>query len=329
MENLSKKLLISALMGMLLIVGLALWSDVRALAASMLSFEWAWLPLVLLLTLANYALRFVKWQAYLRCLKLAVPPGPSALVFLSGLLLSVTPGKLGELLKSALLKESYGVPVTTSAPIVFAERLTDFLALLLLTLIGFAGSGYGAGVIIGVAVFSLGVIAYLGSRRLSLATIRLFERLPVVGRHARKLEELYESVSCLIRPGPLVWTTLLSVFSWFLECVGFWIVLNGLPGVDAGLGTATFIYAFATIFGAVTMLPGGLFATEGSMVGLLQTVFVVVPDRALATAGTLLIRFCTLWFAVGVGAVAFVLYRWWRRGVVSSGSRAAGSTTAS
>lgn len=313
MTRLTRNLLLSLLLGTLLLVGLALYADVRDLSASVLTFDWAWLPVVLALTLGNYALRFAKWHAYLGCLDLAVPKGPSLVIFLSGLLLSVTPGKLGELLKSALLKESYGVAVTTSAPIVFAERLTDFLALLLLTLFGVMSSGYGATVIVATGATMGAILVFLASRRLSLGTIRLIERLPAVGRVAHKLEELYESVSRLIRPGPLVWTTLLSTVGWFLECVGFWLVLNGFPGVSAELGQATFIYAFATIFGAVTMLPGGLFATEGSMVGLLQEVFRIVPQRAVASAATLLIRFCTLWFAVIVGAIAFAFYRKWRR----------------
>ena len=313
MTRVSRNLLFSLLLGMLLLAGLALYADVSDLSASMLAFDWVWLPAVLALTLGNYLLRYVKWHSYLGCLDLAVPRGPSALVFLSGLLLSVTPGKLGELLKSALLKESYAVPVTTSAPIVFAERLTDFLALVLLSLFGVASSGYGVAVVVATAATMAVILLFLASRRLSLGTIRLIEKVPVVGRVARKLEELYESVSRLIRPWPLFWTTLLSTAGWFLECVGFWIVLNGFPGVTAGLGEATFIYAFATIFGAVTMLPGGLFATEGSMVGLLQTVFRIVPVAATASAATLLIRFCTLWFAVLVGAVAFGLYRRWRR----------------
>ena len=309
MNELGRRLLLSVVLGLLVLAGFALYTDVSDLTDTVLAFRWALLPLVLALVLGNYALRFVKWQSFLGYLGLRVPAGPSLLIFLSGLLLSVTPGKLGELLKSGLLRESYGVPVTTSAPVVFAERLTDFFALILLALFGVASFGYGAGVIVAVAAVSVAMVATIASRRLSLGMIRLLGRVPVVGKAAPKLEELYESTTKLIRPWPLLWTTLLSSVGWFFECVAFWIVLNGFPGVDAALSHATFIYAFATIFGAVTMLPGGLFATEGSMVGLLEKVFRVVPDGAIASAATLFIRFCTLWFAVGVGGVAFLLYR--------------------
>src|SRR5207244_1445227 len=75
------------------------------------------------------------------------------------------------------------------------------------------------------------------------------------------------------------------------------------------IGSATFIYAFATIFGAVTMLPGGLGATEGSLIGLTYTVFGLASTRAAATAAAMLIRFCTLWLAVFVGLAALGVLR--------------------
>ncbi len=85
-------------------------------------------------------------------------------------------------------------------------------------------------------------------------------------------------------------------------CIGFYYVLKGL-GIDVVVATATFIYAFATIFGAVTLLPGGIGTTEGSVTGLLVLQGVSVIDAA---ASTFVIRACTLWFAVAIGAAILV-----------------------
>ena len=65
-----------------------------------------------------------------------MPLFDSLLLFLSGFALTVTPGKVGEVLKSYLLRESFGQPIARTAPIVLAERLTDLIGLLLLTLLG-------------------------------------------------------------------------------------------------------------------------------------------------------------------------------------------------
>ncbi|MFT5434595.1 MAG: hypothetical protein ACI9OJ_005309, partial [Myxococcota bacterium] len=113
----------------------------------------------------------------------------------------------------------------------------------------------------------------------------------------------------LLRPAPLIGTTLLSAAAWFCECVGFYLVLHGIEGGNPDLGTCTFVYAFATIFGAVTMLPGGLGATEGSLIGMSYKLFGLAATRSGATAGALLIRFCTLWFGVFVGLIALSSFR--------------------
>mgnify|MGYP001587501305 FL=1 len=49
------------------------------------------------------------------------------------------------------------------------------------------------------------------------------------------------------------------------------------------------------------MLPGGLGATEAIMIGFLAKSGVAETE---ATAATLIIRACTLWFAVLVGGVS-------------------------
>ena len=92
----------------------------------------------------------------------------------------------------------------------------------------------------------------------------------------------------------------LGVASWFCEGLALWVIMDGL-GAHVSLMRSLPIYAAATLVGAVTALPGGLGGTEGSMVALLQQSGIA---RSAASAGTLLVRIATLWFAVAVGLVA-------------------------
>ena len=108
------------------------FGDVRQLTARLDGFHWGAFAAALALALANYVIRFARWQFYLRRQDVHVPVGDSALVFGAGLSLSITPAKLGELVKSYLLRELHDVPATRTAPIVVAERVTDLLALLVL-----------------------------------------------------------------------------------------------------------------------------------------------------------------------------------------------------
>jgi len=56
-----------------------------------------------MLTFAGFTLRFCRWQWYLGALGLRVDRLQSFVIYLSGFALTTTPGKVGELLRSAFL----------------------------------------------------------------------------------------------------------------------------------------------------------------------------------------------------------------------------------
>ena len=119
----------------------------------------------------------------------------------------------------------------------------------------------------------------------------------------------------------MLYTTALSVVGWGLECVAFYLVIGGFPEGAPVLLAAAFLYALTTILGAVSFLPGGLGVTDGSMAALLVTMG-MLPTESVAVAATCIIRFATLWFAVLVGFVAYLVFR---RKYGSVGAEAAGS----
>ena len=286
--------------------GLSLRAELGRVLEHLLAFRWIFLLPVLLLSLANYALRFVRWEFYLRELSIHIARKDSLSIFLAGLSMTITPGKAGELLKTLLLKEVCGTPLMRSASVILVERLTDFLALVLLAGIGI--STYypdqqkwlgllGACLVSGVAV--------LNSERLSLAILNFLRRLPGLSGLSARLEELWRAAHTLLSFRPLLLGVLLSTLAWLAECIGYFVVFNG-HGVQAGLNVCVFLYAFSTIVGVVS--PGGLVITDAS---LGEGALLLIPgmDPSLATAAAFVIRLCTLWFAVLVGSIALLRFQ--------------------
>lgn len=284
--------------------GFILYGDVGELSANLGAYAWWTFGAACGLALLNYALRFAKWHYYLRCLEIRVPVGESATIFLAGFVMSITPAKLGEVLKAALLRDRGRATIAESAPVVIAERLTDVVALVLLLCVGVFTYQMGGVVVVVAAALVLAFVVVVGSRRLMNAIIA---RLPV--RIRPKVSEAYASMARLVTPRPLAVGAVLSVAAWFAECAGFWVVCRGFPGAPSvSIEIATFIYALATLAGALSMLPGGLGVTEGSMAGMLQ-LMVAGFAKAPAVVATLLVRFATLWFAVAIGFVALAFFR--------------------
>jgi len=297
----------------LVLAGLSAWSDVDALAADLSRYRWGWFVWALVLAVGNFVLRYVRWEVYLRRLGIRVPGVESAAIFLSGFVASITPGKLGEVYKSFLLYERHGVSVMRTAPIVVAERLTDLVALVMLTAYGALALPGGIWFAVGGAAISGGLMLVTAVRPLGELFLRIARGLPGIRRLEPRLREAYESLWRLNRPGPLAAATVLGVVAWALEVGSLHAVLAGfVPSETMPAPETSFAYAAPTIAGAVALLPGGLGVTEASMTAILRQ---LSPGMALATAtaATILVRLATLWWATLVGALALVVLRMNRR----------------
>lgn len=308
--NLTRSILISAGLGLLVVIILGLVSDIRQVGQGFATFSWSALPAVIGFTLFNYLLRWLKWDYYLRRMNMGhgVNRTDSALLFTSGMVMAVTPGKIGEVLKSYLLKRINGTAISASAPIVLAERLTDGLAMLLLMALGLTFYPPAQPAFALLLVLSLAGILILQRRALFERSISLLERMPLGQRLAPRLSTMYTSLQELLDWRILLISTIISIVSWFGECVALYYVLLGL-GVSSGMYTllvSTFVFAASTLFGLVSFLPGGLGVSEASSTGLLA---LLVPMAAgPATVATIIIRFCTLWLGVSLGAIALAIF---------------------
>ncbi|CAN5925488.1 lysylphosphatidylglycerol synthase transmembrane domain-containing protein [soil metagenome] len=304
-----RKILYAMLLGVCVYFGLALYSGLGKIRDSLAIFHFETFIAACGLAFGNYFLRFLKWEFYLARLDIKhVPKLDSFLTFLSGFVLTVTPGKVGEVFKSLVLFETHDVPMTKTAPIVVAERATDVIgivALIVFGSLGFSGGLLWAG--IGAALV-LALVVTVGSKKLSMALIGLVGRMPGrIGKMAPKLEAAYESLATMLRFRNLIVPSLLSAAAWTLECLALWVILGGF-GQSTSIPLATFFYATSTLVGAIVPVPGGLGVTESALMGQMTEIGHV--EKGIATAAMILVRFATLWFAVLIG---FVALSWMKR----------------
>ncbi len=310
LSGLKGKLLASLALGLVVVFALAIYGDLPKMSQALGRFEWSFIPAILGLTLLNYLLRFVKWHFYLKLIGAgALGKLESFLIFMSGLSMVMTPGKVGGWLKSFLLRESTGTPFATSAPIVIAERLSDGLAMILLAAGGLFLYRSGWQILGVLLVGSLALVFVSQNRSLVERLLDAGERLPILAKRIHHVHAFYESSYQLFRYRNLGFATSLGFVSWAGECVAFYLVLVGL-GITPSwilLVQAAFVLAAATLIGSASMLPGGLAVAEGSIAGMLLLLG-ITSEPAVAATATLLIRFCTLWFGVAVGIVSLFVY---------------------
>jgi uncharacterized membrane protein YbhN (UPF0104 family) len=272
------------------------WADARALLDSACEVPLDVVGTAALLSCGNYAARWLRWSGYLRALSLRTTRRDDVLIFLSGFAMTLSPGKIGELIKPLLLRQTLGVPLARSTPIVVAERVTDLIALGMLVGLGaLPRSPLG------------GALMLAGALALSLLMVQptlaawLVSRLPA--RLRDKLREPHEALRDLLTPRRFARSLALAALAWGLQALALLVIAR--PFAALGVLDALLAYGAPLLAGALAMIPGGLGLTEASMVGILRELSPV--SAAQATAITLLCRLVTLWLAVALGLLALWL----------------------
>lgn len=245
---------------------------------------------------ANHLLRFVRWQWMLRLLGARIPTAASFAIFMAGLGLLPTPGKIGVAARSVLLME-YGVRVRTSLAAYFAERLFDLIGLLVLAAFFYAGplsnwfataATIGVVVVILVARYPEPVIAALG--RLVRRRARFAAAVDAIGGLLDAAKRLLALPHAIV----FVFIGLVANALVGLLVYGVGMLLTTSIPVGGAIGAV----AFAHLSGSASMTPGGLGSFELAL--LLDLEHWSMPrDNALAIVAC--VRFVTLWGSVLIG----------------------------
>lgn len=272
------------------------WDELMALTALQLC-------LLLALSLVNYGFRALRWHIFAGRLGLPTRFWQNVRHFVGGFAMSVTPGRVGELVRMRWIRRETGWPFDKTAPLVLIDRAADLAAMAILLALALALSSTGVAGGLPVAVLALAA-AYIATRPALMRGLADFgykvsgKRLPRLFARVRRAAD---SLAAFHGTGLLLAAGALGLIGWLAEGYAFHLLLTWM-GADVGIWMAIAIFIFATLAGGLTGAPGGLGGAEAAMVGLL--ILDGVPTE-VAVAATLVIRVTTLWFAILLGLIVF------------------------
>lgn len=282
---------------------MAIYADFDELLKAIESFNWIYLVLLIILTTIGYFIRFFKWNYFLKQAQVKIGLKDNLFVFFSGLAMIITPAKLGEIWKGWLIKEINGEDLGKTVPVVIVDRFTDLISLLLLSLLGFLYYEEGMCILAIFLIIFFGFIIIIKSKRLSNYLLTFLERR--AGKYSRDIKTMHYTFQETMSFKNLLSMSLLGVLAWFFECLGLYMVVQGF-GDHISLMLSIFIFSFASLAGAVSMIPGGLGVAEATLSGLLK-LFGLSSTIAIGTA--LIIRFGTLWYGALLGVVVYLIFK--------------------
>lgn len=275
-----------------------------------------------LLAIWQNGFRFVRWLIFARRIGVPIGVGKGFLFYAAGCGMTLTPGRLGEMLRLWLIERRFGTPYRRSTALYIADRVGDadaYLVLLGLSIIlRHSGPGLGWSVLAGIAAVNICLMfpePALGALALAYkATHR--GRKPLVW-----LRRVLRNCASLFRPPILVPCLAFGVLGWGAVPVVLVLALNRM-GIELPIPNAMTICALASLTGGATLLPGGGGSTEAAMVLLLRAANVPLDAAVTATIAT---RLAFLWAPVGVGLLTMpvAIHRARRTGAKSAPSFAA------
>jgi len=260
---------------------------------------------LLALSLANYSMRGMRWHLFAWRLGVPVRVGQNLLYFLAGFAMSVTPGRLGELVRMRWIGRETGWRIERAAPMLLADRAADLASMGLLLALALAMSAGGIEGGLPVAVLALAAAAVVTRPALLKALANAGHRATRRRWHRffARIRRAARALGAFSGPGVLIGAGALGMAGWAFEGWALHLLL-GWMGADLGFWTALGVFTLATLAGGLTGAPGGLGGAEAAMVALLALNNVPVE---VAVPATLIIRLTTLWFAIGIGLCLFPL----------------------
>ena len=252
----------------------------------------------------NYAMRYLRWNYFLKQLGDEVGVWEGLMCYISGFALTTTPAKAGEVVRSLYFKRRHGINYSHTLSCLLTERIMDALVSVLvgsLALYAFEKVRW-----VGV-VFTLCIIVVVVFISYNELFLRFVDRLRVIKLQA--FNRLLDSVPVflarakkLFRPKPFSIGMIIGLIAWSAEGLAFGLLVQTLGG-EASLLLYMSIFCIALVVGALTFLPGGLGGTE---VVLYMLTVASGLGSAEALTATLLIRLATLWYAVFLGLMSIL-----------------------
>lgn len=282
-------------------VVMGVYADLGDLLTALESFDWRFIILLLGLTTLGYLIRFVRWDYFLRGVGVKLNIRDNLFVYISGLSMTITPAKAGEIWKGWLIRDINGESLSKTVPVVISDRLTDILALVFLSLLGILYYKQGTYILVAILILFAGFVLAVRSEAVSNRLIRVLEKR--AGKYSRDVESMHQTFKETLTPKKLVVTTVLGLMAWFMECLALYLAVAGF-GDHLGMVVSTFTFSFASLAGALSMIPGGLGVAEATLSGLLQF-FGLTATLSVGVA--IIIRFATLWYGTFLGLAVYLL----------------------
>jgi uncharacterized protein (TIRG00374 family) len=279
------------------------FSDVEKTLSTLISMDIRYLLAGIGLWSVGVLFRIVRWHVFLKSITREIPFIRSSLYFLSGFAFLFSPARVGEMLRSPIIKRDYNIPISKTASIVLVERFYDLLAVTIVIAVGLFFTTIDKSIVL----IPLGIITFIVLIIKNKNSIKkIFEKLSkikILNKIIPNVDDSFEVTYTLLKPRYFAVGILASIGVALLEVTAVYLFIIGLSG-NIDFQNLIVLFHVVNFVAAASMIPGGIGIFEGGLVGLLV---LYKLKFEVAFAVTVLIRIVSTGLFTIVGLIALRL----------------------
>ena len=288
-------------------------SDIDKIAISLSKINFQYYVIIFPLILGTIFIRGIRFHILLRKLDIVLKIRESVLISTAGLAMLFTPGGIGTIIKSYILKQKIGQSYSSTTPILIYEKWTELVATTIIVgVLLFWANLFESQIILGVGL-SLSILIFLvlkKNRWLSLLN-KFINKIGLGKKLSLDEKEFHQSSVKLLSFGLLAKLLSLALLNRIILLISVFLIFESF-NLNINLFLSGQLYFTSLLIGALSFLPQGAVVFDTSMLGLLVSKGI---DFSVASVLILIIRSVTLWFEVLLGFIClkFVLNSKWMK----------------
>ena len=275
-------------------------SDFNVIHEKIFDFKTDYLPIILLLAPLSWIIVFFRWHLLLKNSNIIIPKKENFKIYMAGFAMSVTPGKVGELIKSQFLKSKYGVSRKNTLPIIISEYFYHMVGVLAVSILGVYYFEFSLYVIILTSALIITTLTIISSETVFKKFVNLISKRNFLKKYVSPISDSHIILKKSTRGKIFIISSGLSIAFWLTEVLIVYFVFLSFNILNFEFFKIAAIYTTSLILGMLSFLPMGVGVVEGSLAGFLNYEGI---DISIALTLVILIRIFTRWYGVIVGLI--------------------------
>lgn len=299
--NAFDKVILLILAFVIFYVALFFYADVEKILNNLSNIKWNYYPIIFLIVFSYSLISGFRYHILLKKIGVKTTIKDSIIISIAGQSLLITPGGVGSLIKSYLIKKKFGNSIASTSSTIFVERWLELVSITSLVLVMLIW----VNMIESQIVFFLGIIiivfSFLVIRNTKIFSIisLIFSKIKFAKKFLLAIDESKKSFSPLLNIKTLSSTFGLTLITKILNLFVVFFIFSSV-GLNFSIFLSGQIYYTSVLAGTLTLIPGGIVVTDASMLGLILKNNV---DIATASLVIILTRFITMWLGTLIGVV--------------------------